>query len=287
MKVCQIFREELREDAQSESTAPDEAAHAASTARAQATASEEDTNFDRFQVVGHSNGGVFVGLCNDDAPDPPPSNITPGAGCFVTKCPACNQDLPIRVQYSGKQAVCQHCGAHFLAHDERVVAYPPPSSNISVLEWAEQLSSTTDPGVFDEFQLTPMGEDEDEGEKDSSQVIALEEVSEETVGPPTPSSWNEESQSAEDFGVDYGGSIDTHANISDKRVDPTMPPAEAEFVDSQWRGTFDLASKQGQTIRQKATITGLRSWLPVKSGYVRDNRDAPTEPLKSLGDLPI
>jgi DNA-directed RNA polymerase subunit RPC12/RpoP len=57
---------------------------------------------------------------------------------FVQECPTCGRNLQVRVQYLGKQVVCQHCGARFEAY-EPGSASPPPSSSISLLERAEQL----------------------------------------------------------------------------------------------------------------------------------------------------
>jgi hypothetical protein len=50
--------------------------------------------------------------------------------------------LEVRVQYLGKQVVCQHCGARFEAYDPGSAGYPPPASSISLLERAEQLLQT-------------------------------------------------------------------------------------------------------------------------------------------------
>ena len=61
---------------------------------------------------------------------------------FVQECPTCGRNLQVRVQYLGKQVVCQHCGAHFEAYDAGTAAYPPPPSSISLLERAEQLLQT-------------------------------------------------------------------------------------------------------------------------------------------------
>jgi hypothetical protein len=60
---------------------------------------------------------------------------------FVQECPTCGRNLQVRIQYLGKQVVCQHCGARFEAYDPGTAAYPPPASAISVLERAEQLLS--------------------------------------------------------------------------------------------------------------------------------------------------
>ncbi|HEX5470570.1 MAG TPA: protein kinase, partial [Lacipirellulaceae bacterium] len=78
----------------------------------------------------------------------------------------------------------------------------------------------------------------------------------------------------------------THTLESDKTVDLEMSPAEVRLIDSQWRGTFEHGTKQGQTIRQRETIQGFRSSLPVKSRYVREKRKAPLVPPKSLAEVP-
>jgi hypothetical protein len=62
---------------------------------------------------------------------------------FVQECPTCGRNLQVRVQYMGKQVLCQHCGARFEACDPSSGAYPPPSSSLSLLERAEQLLQTT------------------------------------------------------------------------------------------------------------------------------------------------
>src|SRR5919108_2600325 len=61
---------------------------------------------------------------------------------FVQECPTCGRNLQVRVQYLGKQIVCQHCGARFEAYDAGTASYPPPASSISLLERAEQLLQT-------------------------------------------------------------------------------------------------------------------------------------------------
>ena len=61
---------------------------------------------------------------------------------FVQECPTCGRNLQVRVQYLGKQVVCQHCGARFEAYDASSGAYPPPGSSLSVLARAEELLQT-------------------------------------------------------------------------------------------------------------------------------------------------
>lgn len=78
----------------------------------------------------------------------------------------------------------------------------------------------------------------------------------------------------------------THPFEADKTIDLGMSPADARHVDSQWRDSFDAGAKQGQTIRQRETITGFRSSLPVKSRYVREKRKAGADPPKTLAEVP-
>jgi hypothetical protein len=61
---------------------------------------------------------------------------------FVQECPTCGRKLEVRVQYLGKQVVCQHCSARFEAYDPGSAGYPPPTSSLSLLERAEQLLQT-------------------------------------------------------------------------------------------------------------------------------------------------
>ncbi len=78
----------------------------------------------------------------------------------------------------------------------------------------------------------------------------------------------------------------THTLEKDVTIDLDTSSAEAQTLDSQWRGTFDLGTGQGHTIRQKETVSGFRSSLPVKSRYVREKRKSAGLPPKSLADVP-
>ena len=53
--------------------------------------------------------------------------------------------------------------------------------------------------VSEDFQLTPLGEDDGDEEKDSSQVIALDELAEEGASAPLASGFGEEGMMGEDF----------------------------------------------------------------------------------------
>ena len=78
----------------------------------------------------------------------------------------------------------------------------------------------------------------------------------------------------------------TYSPESDKTIDLSMSPADSNLMDSQWRGTFELGTRQGQTIRQRETVTGYRSSLPVKSRYVREKRPEPAAAPQSLSKVP-
>jgi WD40 repeat protein len=73
---------------------------------------------------------------------------------------------------------------------------------------------------------------------------------------------------------------------SDRTVDLSAATSDELKLDSQWRGTFDHGTKQSQTIRQKETVTGFRSSLPVKSRYIREKRTSPGAPPSSLAEVP-
>ena len=58
--------------------------------------------------------------------------------------------------------------------------------------------------VGEDFQLTPLGEEGADEERDSSQVIALDEISEEAAGTPLGAGLSEAGMLTEDFGVGVG-----------------------------------------------------------------------------------
>jgi DNA-directed RNA polymerase subunit RPC12/RpoP len=66
----------------------------------------------------------------------------PRSTYFVQECPTCGRNLQVRVEYLGKQVVCQHCSAKFEAREPGSAAYPPESSGLSLLERADQLLQT-------------------------------------------------------------------------------------------------------------------------------------------------
>jgi DNA-directed RNA polymerase subunit RPC12/RpoP len=58
---------------------------------------------------------------------------------FVQECPTCGRNLQVRLEYLGKQVVCQHCSARFHACEPGVDAVPPCNSGLSLLQRAEEL----------------------------------------------------------------------------------------------------------------------------------------------------
>jgi len=63
--------------------------------------------------------------------------------CFVQQCPTCGRSLQIRVEYLGRQVVCEHCHGRFRAADP---AGTPDalSDSTSLLRRADQLLGSAD-----------------------------------------------------------------------------------------------------------------------------------------------
>ncbi|MCA9237216.1 MAG: hypothetical protein KDA44_17200 [Planctomycetales bacterium] len=57
---------------------------------------------------------------------------------YAQECPTCGRKLQVRVKYLGKNVVCQHCSATFVAMDPASVV-DPSDSGTSILDRAEQL----------------------------------------------------------------------------------------------------------------------------------------------------
>lgn len=66
----------------------------------------------------------------------------PRSTYFVQECPTCGRNLQVRVEYLGKQVVCQHCSARFEACEPGSEAYSHLNSSLSLLERAENLLQT-------------------------------------------------------------------------------------------------------------------------------------------------
>jgi hypothetical protein len=70
---------------------------------------------------------------------------------YVQECPTCGRNLQVRVEYLGKQVVCQHCGARFEANEPGSAAAEAASqSSISLLERAAYLLQSSGASDFGE-----------------------------------------------------------------------------------------------------------------------------------------
>lgn len=63
----------------------------------------------------------------------------PNSMYFVQGCPTCGRRLQIRVEYLGRQVVCQHCRGKFTACDPESCRYPGCDEAESLLRRAEEL----------------------------------------------------------------------------------------------------------------------------------------------------
>jgi DNA-directed RNA polymerase subunit RPC12/RpoP len=71
----------------------------------------------------------------------------PRSTYFVQECPTCGRNLQVRVEYLGKQIVCQHCGARFEASEPGSPADSAIHSN-ALLERAEYLLQSSASGIM-------------------------------------------------------------------------------------------------------------------------------------------
>ncbi len=63
---------------------------------------------------------------------------------FVQECPTCGRRLQIRVEYLGKQVVCQHCQGRFVASDPSNVRIDGPMGSNAILRRADELLASVD-----------------------------------------------------------------------------------------------------------------------------------------------
>lgn len=75
------------------------------------------------------------------------------------------------------------------------------TSGVSGIGSALGLGSSLGSKVGEDFQLTPIGDADDDEEKDSSQIIALDEISEESAGAPLPSGFGDVAMLGDDLGA--------------------------------------------------------------------------------------
>lgn len=58
---------------------------------------------------------------------------------FVQECPTCGRSLQVRVEYLGRQVVCQHCHGRFEACDSASIAPSHAQPGSDLLRRADQL----------------------------------------------------------------------------------------------------------------------------------------------------
>ena len=65
---------------------------------------------------------------------------------FVKECPTCGRKLQVRIEYLGREMMCNHCGGDFIA-DEGTSPQPVPESNDAILARVDELlDSDSAPG---------------------------------------------------------------------------------------------------------------------------------------------
>lgn len=63
---------------------------------------------------------------------------------FVQECPTCGRRLQIRVEYLGKQVVCQHCQGRFVASDPSNSRIDDGDGGNALLRRADELLESVD-----------------------------------------------------------------------------------------------------------------------------------------------
>ena len=61
---------------------------------------------------------------------------------YVQECPTCGRSLQVRVEYLGKNVVCQHCAAKFVASDPSSDQFDPMESGVGLLSRVDELIET-------------------------------------------------------------------------------------------------------------------------------------------------
>ena len=64
---------------------------------------------------------------------------------FVQECPTCGRCLHVRVEYLGRQVVCQHCHGRFEACDPTTAIRQRSAPGVNLLQRADQLLGSVEP----------------------------------------------------------------------------------------------------------------------------------------------
>lgn len=66
---------------------------------------------------------------------------------YLQPCPTCGRSLRVRVEYLGRQVICQHCQGRFLACDPDSPQHSLSDSGLALLRRAEELLQKADQQV--------------------------------------------------------------------------------------------------------------------------------------------
>jgi WD40 repeat protein len=216
-------------------------------------------------------------------------------------CHACQTELDATSLAVGR---CVHCGvvirslAQRTLDDKHSLHVPKPGAEDDDPEESIDLEMLDESHIGATLQFSPVDTKQNVPPKDSAAPPGKASDPERKF--PTVSERTDrtiEFQSPEDAARDSASTIDstdipnprrTHPIESDLTIDlESLPPEERKRLESEWGGTLTPGSRQGQTIRQKDTVSGHRSSLPVKSRFIRDKQkgDAGPRPT-SPGEVP-
>lgn len=219
------------------------------------------------------------------------------------RCHACHGELDPAALALGK---CPHCGAVFIKLAHRTIEDKRPRR-----DQQPGTEKTTDLSIGDSESISlevPFGTNVFELKPDQPRPEQTREGSSADTGapdklPPEPGQEKPAERKALTVGQESDATIllepaaessdhpptprrSTHSMESDRTIDLEISADEARHIDKQWHGTFDQGAGLGQTIRQRETVTGFRSSLPVKSRYIRERRETPTPPPATPAEVP-
>jgi WD40 repeat protein/serine/threonine protein kinase len=208
-------------------------------------------------------------------------------------CHACQLELDSASFASGR---CANCGAAIRTVaqrtlDDKNLPHRPPASagqatedsiDLDLVESDESSSETSDSKKSGPQRKSPTVADR------ADMTIEFQPGAIENA----PDDGSSRDSAATIDSADFAAPRRTHAIDSDLTLDlESLPPEERRRLESEWGGTFTPGSRQGQTIRQKETITSHRSSLPVKSRFIRERKKdgAPREtvPLNEVPDYEL
>ena len=64
---------------------------------------------------------------------------------FVKECPTCGRKLQVRVEYLGREMMCNHCGGDFIASDAITMPTPEESGDAIIARIDQLLADENNP----------------------------------------------------------------------------------------------------------------------------------------------